>query len=300
VLDSDADGSISNAELGALTFNTTTGNPGGQVNNYRIEQTQQAPSKLQSKSQIFYAQDSWTYEQITVVAGLRGEKWDHTADTGENVFTFDWDWAPRLSFVYDINGDGESKVWAFAGRYYDPVRTNMTSFAGTLAGTVREEQIFVEGRWLTFRTRGGAKAPDAIFAPTTKTPYTDEFMVGYSKNITDDMSLTATYTDRKTKDILEDYDLGLYTETYKDTFLELPLSYFGYDSAPVANYFIATLEGAVRKYKGYELTFRKHRAEDNWTLLASVTHNDAEGNSNSDSNADYQGDWSVLDPRAPN
>jgi hypothetical protein len=300
LLDSNADGNISNAELGALTFTSTAGNPNGQVNNYRIAQTQQAPSKLQSKGQIFYAQDSWTYEQFTVVAGLRGEKWDHIADTGEKVFTFDWDWAPRLSLVYDIDGDGESKVWAFTGRYYDPVRTNMTSFAGTLAGTVREEQIYVEDRWLTFRTRGGAKEPDAIFAPTTKTPYTDEIMLGYSKNITDDMSLTATYTDRETKDILEDYDLDLYTNVYKDTFLELPLSYFGYDTAPAANYFIATLKGAVRKYQGYELTFRKHRALDNWTLLASITHNVAEGNSNSDSNADYQGDWSVLDPRAPN
>jgi len=32
----------------------------------------------------------------------------------------------------------------------------------------------------------------------------------------------------------------------------------------------------------------------------SYTYNDASGNSNSDSNADYQGDWIALDPRAPN
>ena len=32
----------------------------------------------------------------------------------------------------------------------------------------------------------------------------------------------------------------------------------------------------------------------------SYTFNDASGNSNSDSNADFQGDWLALDPRAPN
>ena len=34
--------------------------------------------------------------------------------------------------------------------------------------------------------------------------------------------------------------------------------------------------------------------------MLSYTFNDAKGNTNSDSNADFQGDWIALDPRAPN
>src|SRR3546814_3453081 len=34
--------------------------------------------------------------------------------------------------------------------------------------------------------------------------------------------------------------------------------------------------------------------------MVSYTHNSAKGNTNSDSNADFQGDWIALDPRAPN
>ncbi|KXI27004.1 TonB-dependent receptor [Paraglaciecola hydrolytica] len=300
LLDTDADGVVSSAELGALTFDSTVGNPNGQINNYRIQQIVQAPAKLETKGQIFYVQDSWTLDQLTIVGGLRAEKWDHIDDSGNKIFTFGWDVAPRLSAVYDINGDGDSKVWGFAGRYYDPVRTNMTSFAGVLAGQVTEESLFIKDRWLNFRTRGGAKQPDAIFAPTTETTYTDEIMLGYSKNVSDDMTVSATYTDRKTKDILEDYDLDLYSNVLKDTLFELPISYFGYDTAPAANYFLANLEGAKRVYKGYEFSFRKHRSNDNWQMLASYTHNDAKGNSNSDSNADYQGDIERYDPRAPN
>jgi hypothetical protein len=47
-----------------------------------------------------------------------------------------------------------------------------------------------------------------------------------------------------------------------------------------------------------ELTFRKRYA-DRWQALASYTFSDAKGNSNSDSNADFQGDTFFLDPRAP-
>lgn len=293
LLDGDNDGSISTAELESLTFNTT--------DVYRIVQTEQAASEMQTKGKVFYLQDSVTYENWTVNAGLRAEEWEHIASTGESIFTFDWEIAPRLSVVYDINGEGESKVWGFVGRYYDPIRTDMTSFAGNLTGSVREEQLFVQDRWLSFRTRGGVSTQDAFFSPTTKTPYTDEFLVGYATNLTEDTTISVTYTNRKTRDIMEDYDLSIYTEEgyMAGTDFELPLSYFGYDKNPGSNYVIGTLAGGKRDYEGIEVTFRKLRT-DNWNLLASYTYNDAKGNSNSDGNADFQGDWEVLDPRAPN
>ncbi|MFW8591320.1 carboxypeptidase regulatory-like domain-containing protein [Glaciecola sp. 2405UD65-10] len=288
-------------DVASIVFDSTAGNPTGDVNAYRIIQTQQAESKLETKGQTFYIQDSVNFDDLTVNVGLRAEKWDHYASTGAKIFSFDWEIAPRLSVVYDINGDGDSKVWAFTGRYYDPVRTDMTSFAGNLTGSVREEQVYYNGAWETFRTRGGVGTQDAFFAPTTKTPYTDEFLIGYSKNLSESTNISVTYTKRATRDILEDYDLGVYTEggQLDGSSLALPLSYFGYTENPGSNYVLATLEGGKRDYQGIEVTFKKLRT-DNWNLLASYTYNDAEGNSNSDGNADLQGDFYYLDPRAPN
>ena len=302
LLDADSSGAIDLDEVGALTLSSTAGNPHDVVNVYRIVQTEQAPLSFKTKGDAFFIQDSWNINQHwTVNAGIRAETWDHVATDGTKVFTFDYDIAPRLSVVYDINGDGGSKIWAFGGRYFDPIRTNMTAFAGTLSGSVREEQIFAGGQWLTYRVRGGAQVQDGYFAPATKTPYTDEFMLGYEHALTSDMSVGITFTDRKTRDILEDYDLGIYTDPAQAGELALPLSYFGFDSLPAANYFIATLAGGKRDYQGAELTFRKRRTpEDAWQLLASYSYNDAEGNTNSDSNADLQGDFVYLDPRAPN
>ena len=49
------------------------------------------------------------------------------------------------------------------------------------------------------------------------------------------------------------------------------------------------------------MTWRKRRSADsNWFGLASYSYNDATGNTNSDGNADLQGDFLYLDPRAPN
>jgi hypothetical protein len=300
LLDANSDGSISTDELSALAFNSTSGNPTDDVNSYRIVMTSTAPVKMETKGTTAYLQDTFTIgDQYTIVAGVRAEKWEHYSSEGEKIATFDWEFAPRLSAIWDINGDGSSKVWGFYGRYYDPIRTNMTDFAGNVTGPVREEQVYVGDRWLTFRTRGGVGGQDAYIAPTTKTPYTDEFMLGYSRTLNEEYAVELTYTERRTRNILEDYDLGLYSDELEGTDFYLPLSYFGYSELPDSNYVIGTLKGAKRDYKGVELSLRRNRI-DNWQAYASFTYNDAQGNSNSDSNADYQGDVVWLDPRSPN
>lgn len=309
-LDTNNDGTVDAAELNAYQFTSTAGNPTGDVNAYRIRQRTTAPYDVSSKGKTLYVQDTWTLDQWTVNAGLRAEEWSHYASNGAEVYTFDWEIAPRLSVVYDLMGDGRSKVWGFYGRYYDPIRNNMTDFAGNLTGSILDEEIFLGNEWVTFRTRGGPGTADALFAPTTKTPYTDELLLGYATTFGRDLSLSVTYTNRKTRDILEDYDLGLYSDpdgtadptlgyAAEGTDFYLPLSYFGYTTMPDSNYVIGTLAGGKRDYQGVEVTLQKIKT-DHWQGMVSYTYNDAEGNSNSDSNADFQGDWVALDPRAPN
>lgn len=312
LLDTNHDGEISPAEIQAMQFNSTAGNPTGQVNNYRIMEYAAAPYSVSSEGKVFFLQDTWTMNQWTVNAGVRAEEWTHFDSKGDQSYRFKWEFAPRFSVVYDLFGDGRSKIFGFAGRYYDPIRTNMSDFAGNLTGPELHEQIFIGDRWLTFRSRGGPKTPDALFAPSTKTPYTDEFMLGFSNTIGNDMSLSVTMTKRTTQDILEDYDLTLYSDPTTvigdpdfeghagpGSLLFLPWSYFGYSSQPNSNYVIATLAGGRRDYLGYEITLQKFKS-NNWQGMVTYTYNSAHGNTNSDSNADFQGDWLAIDPRAPN
>ncbi|HUP59447.1 MAG TPA: TonB-dependent receptor [Thermoanaerobaculia bacterium] len=312
LLDLNSDGTISSAEAAqAIIFNSTAGNPHGQVNYFRNFQTAEGAQETTTEGRTWYLQDTWQMGKWAVNLGVRAERWEHFATTGDNIFTFDWTYAPRLSAIYDIFGNGRQKVSAFYGKYYDPIRLNMTNFAGTLTGRITEEQVFINGQWVKYRTRGGPVVQDAFFAPTTKTPYTDELQLGYQIDLGNNMSFETNLVRRETRDILEDYDLAIYAEPdgYHEGFangninapdsLWLGYEYFGYTSNPGSNFVIATLAGGERNYDGIDLIFRKRWA-NNWQMLASYTWGDAEGNTNSDSNADFQGDVLFLDPRAPN
>jgi hypothetical protein len=307
--DVNRDGTISQAELGAaLLYNSTAGNPHGRVNYSRTFQSADGPQDLGSKGLSFFLQDQAQFGRLTANVGVRAERFEHFNTLGENIYTFDWTFAPRLALIYDLRGDGKQKLTGYYGRYYDPIRNNMTQFAGSHSGRTREEQVFALGQWVTYRVRGGASL-DAVFAPETQTPYTDDLQFGYQIDLGHGFDAYALYTKRWTRNILEDYDPSLYSDPsvypgpvdHPDS-LFLPYTHFGFPASGlpgVANFFIGTLEGGERNYQGVEFTLRR-RYRDNWQGFVSYTYNDAEGNTNSDSNADFQGDVLFLDPRAPN
>ncbi len=316
-LDSNHDGTISSDEIGAnLVFDNSGVSPGGFVAYDRTLQVTDGLLETGSEGTVFFLQDQWQMGKLSLNVGVRSEEWDHFSTAGAKIFTFDTEYAPRISAVYDLKGNGRHRLSAYYGRYYDPIRNNMTNFAGSVTGRVRQEQVFVGfeggGEWITYRTRGGPGQPDAFFAPSTQTPYTDEYTVGYKVDLGRNQSFEANYIVRQTNDILEDYDLRLYAEAAAyglpvndPDSLFLGLGYFGYSDFPVdsdgneANFIIATLAGSERNWDGIELVYRK-RMSNHWQALASYNYADADGNSNSDSNADFQGDVLWLDPRAPN
>ncbi len=309
--DADGDGSISPDELaGGLTYGSTAGNPHGAVNYYRHHQSALGAQETRSHGASLFLQDTFSAtDRLSFNLGVRAERFEHVATDGTSVFTFDWTLAPRLGVSYDPSGAGRQRISAFYGRYYDPIRNNLTNFAGTLSGSVREEQVYAADRWVTYRVRGGPQQADALFAPTTKTPWTEDFQVSWETDAGQGRSVMALYTRRRTRDVIEDYDLSLYARRPDGTTaypgpvdhpasLFLGLDYFGYDTFPESNFIIATLAGGARDYQGVELTFRQ-RLRDDWQALAAWTYGAASGNTNSDSNADFQGDVIWLDPRAP-
>ena len=87
--------------------------------------SQLGAQETRSDGLSFFVQDQFTYSRFTFNVGLRAEQWKHFASTGENIFTFDWAVAPRLSAAFDVRGDGRQKIYGYYGRYYDPIRNNM-------------------------------------------------------------------------------------------------------------------------------------------------------------------------------
>ncbi len=307
--DTDGNGTITSAELGAsLLYNSTAGNPNNQINYYRITQTATGKQDQKIRGNSFFVQDEFAFGRLALNVGLRAESWNHFSTTGFSIFKFDTTWAPRLSAVYDLKGDGTQKASAYWGRYYDPIRMDMTNFAGTTNGSTREEQTYINNQWVTYRVRGFSAIPDGLFAPATKTPRTDELQLGYEADLGNNQSVSVTYYNRKTRDIFEDFDPGIYTDPAQyggninaPNSLFLGWDYFGFDpkNPPAANFFLATLKGGKRDYNGLELVYRK-RFANMWQSLVSYSYLDSNGNTVSDGNADFAGDVFWLDPRAPN
>ena len=119
--DGNRDGTIAPAELAALlTYNSTAGNPNGQINYDRTFQSVLGPQETSSKGLSFFVQDEFRLNRFTFNVGLRAEQWQHFATTGENIFTFDWEFAPRLSAVYDVLGDGRHRLSGYLGPVLRP------------------------------------------------------------------------------------------------------------------------------------------------------------------------------------
>lgn len=314
-------------------------NPFGGYYAYRIHQQDFAESTPKLKTNGFYMQDQWQINRLTLSPGLRFDSYKFLADNGAELFNTKYTVAPRMGLTYDVLGGGRSKVYAYFGRYIDPIKLDMVRFTGSLTSSVRTEDARMLNQWITYNVRGGSKTVDAVFADTFKLPKTDEFRIGYSFEFGKNYSLDASFTRRRDYDIVEDWDPTLYTNPlaledeargnfgmptrasgtpltaqqqqmvnlYRN--LAIDPSYFaggGYTGDQnVARVQGRTLNFVLANLPGGERVFRSldltvnRREANHWGGLLTLSLVQAKGNSNSSGNADFQGDLAKYDPRLP-
>ncbi|WP_286234417.1 TonB-dependent receptor [Thalassotalea sediminis] len=166
---------------------------------------------FETKSSAFYIEDTWQVtDNIVARIGLRNETFENFNKAGIKFVDVSDQWAPRVGISWDINGDGESKVFANYGRYFLPVATNTNI---RLAGDeLYTRQYFdVESINADFTPNkvpgsGGAVTTygDGTLKNTAETVnadldpmYQDEFIVGFQQVLQDNWSwgIKATYRD---------------------------------------------------------------------------------------------------------
>lgn len=70
----------------------------------------------------FYLEDNWNItDNLLLNLGLRWEAFDNKDSDGNSYIKIDDMWAPRVGFSWDMRGDGTTKLFGNAGRYYLPV-----------------------------------------------------------------------------------------------------------------------------------------------------------------------------------
>jgi hypothetical protein len=167
-----------------------------------------------------YIEDSWKLDRNwLLVGGLRSESFNNKNADGVSFVKADNLLAPRLGFAWNVNGDSSLKVYGNAGRYYIPVASN-TNIRAT--GAEKYEQRFYTFTSRDARTQApvGLSASDigvpqivsdghlpdpATIADTNLKPMNqDEYILGFQKALSKDLSFGMKVTHRKVNDGMDD------------------------------------------------------------------------------------------------
>ncbi len=303
MVDTNDDGVVSAEELAAVTFDSM--NDKG-VNYMRTIDSRVGANKVKAQRSAFYALDDWKLsDAFTLNVGLRFEKHNYYDSEGGTILKMDWLLLPRIGLVWDIGAQNKQKLSFFYGHYSDPITFDMIHFAGNISGRVREEQINLLGQWFIYRYRGSAEHRDAVWTPNTKDGLAKEFSITYENDFGQGIVFGTQVYFRQDRNIIEDYDMGLYTNLIVGDPIwgqyALTWEDFGYPaSGPPgqANFFLSNLIGAKRDIWGIDFELSK-RFTQGHNLTFQYSYKDATGNSQSDNNADLQGDLVEIDPRTP-
>lgn len=266
------------------------------------------------KRYALYAQDEFTRDRWTVLLGLRADR-VRLQDTNDHyVFGFETTFAPHLGVSYDPTGEGRQKLFAHYGRYYDPVRDNVSGFVGQYGAPRNERQFWIAplDGFHTWRAWGGPDSAGGVVAPVVRTPRTDEFMLGYSTQLGDDLAVQVAVIRRQTRDVVDDFDPveGLGDPELYPTLQSGPtLAGLGFqdrdgdgdvDRSDIdADYVVYNPPGGYRDFTGVDLTVEKRMAK-RWQLLAGYSYADATGSQEGDSQMQGTiGDTPYWDPRLP-
>jgi hypothetical protein len=295
------DGVVSSDELRTATF--TDMNERGLYFKREMDE-QVGENNVLASRYMGYLMDDWKVnDYFTINAGVRIEKHDYFASDDSVIMKMPVRFMPRIGLVWNIGGRGTHKLTAFYGQFSDPVAFSMVHFAGNITGAVRNEQIWLNHDWFTFRVRGSAERRDAVWTPNTRDALSHEASLTHEIDVGNGVVFATQAYYRQDRRIIEDYDLFTYVEHYEGDpnwgHLDLSFEDFGYPaSGPpgTANYFLSNLIGAKREMYGLDFEVSK-RFQNGSFLVAQYSYKNAKGNSQSDGNADLQGDFIQLDPR---
>ena len=170
-----------------------------------------------------YIEDQWDVtENLRLNLGLRSDSFENLNAEGETFIKINNQIAPRLGLSWDVNGDGESKVYASLGRYFLPVAANTNVRLAGGETYTRDYYVFEgtdandEPTGLSQKLGGQvvygdgtAKPANSLVDKDIKPMYNDEVIVGYQAAINEEWSWSIKGTHRVLGNQIDDGSVEL-------------------------------------------------------------------------------------------
>ncbi|WP_140908446.1 TonB-dependent receptor [Cognatiluteimonas lumbrici] len=184
---------------------------------------------VSTEAQAFYIEDVWSVTpNLLLSLGVRADKFHNKLASGATFAKAEFSdmISPRLGFSWDMKGDGTTKLFGNAGRYYIPLTNKLTDYFG--GGTTDEHTYYVLEGWNeqtdpvnggtylfpdlgaqlgSVNTDGNVPAPDDVrtaVARDLKQVYQDEYIIGFQQAINSAWSWGVNGTYRELNRAVED------------------------------------------------------------------------------------------------
>ncbi|MEO5962582.1 MAG: TonB-dependent receptor [Thermomonas sp.] len=319
-----------------VSYNAQAATPGGSLNGTvipvgvtRIIDARRyiTGSPVTTTAQALYVEDSWNVTpNLLLNLGLRADKFHNKLASGSTFAQADFSdmISPRLGFSWDVKGDGTTKVFGNAGRYYLPLTNKLADYFG--GGTTDEHTYYALTGWKEMQhpiagtylfpilgaqigpvnTDGNVEAPDDLrteVASDLRMVFQDEFILGFQQAINQEWSYGINATYREVTRAVEDVRINRLAgcpgyssfpiinpgETNR-LFCESTNDWVEFDSSEEG--YVASGSGALSGYKKPKRTykaveFQLDRAwDDKWAFNASYLWSKSEGNIEGPVNSD--------------
>ncbi|HEV2539871.1 MAG TPA: TonB-dependent receptor [Frateuria sp.] len=204
----------------------TGSQPGGQTGYYvaRYRYHDNASVRVQQRAQ--YIEDSWQVnDRWLVKLGLRNDQFTNYGASGAPFLRLTKpQWAPRVGFTWDVNGDSSFKVYGNAGRYYLAMPTSVALRSAGSSLYTREYFTYTgidangiptglspidtsRGAGAPFSANGEygqPRDPKLAAAKDLKSEYQDEFILGFDRKLGESYVWGAKATYRNLRNAIDD------------------------------------------------------------------------------------------------
>jgi len=195
--------------------------PNGQGGYYVQRNVANNAVSVRSTQRAQYVDDKWQVSDRWLLSlGLRNDQFTDYNPNGQAFITQTKpQWAPRLGFSWDVNGDSSFKVYGNVGRYYLSMPLNPAT--GAAAGYVSTQQYYTYGGIAADGTPTGLTVmsnpvsannsfgvppdPRTVTGNGIKAENQDEFILGFTRTAGPEWVYGAKLTQRILRNAIDDF-----------------------------------------------------------------------------------------------